>query len=133
MMQISWAFFKNAFGMYVPITLRGVDILALEALLAMAIYIQASSDLRTTSILVSTGARLALTLGLYRKTYYSGLGFVAANRARRAFWTCFVLDKDTSLKTGLPLEMDKEAITINHLDLIVPAASPIDASPGAGS
>jgi hypothetical protein len=36
-MQISWAFFKNAFGMYVPITLRGADILALEAILAMAI------------------------------------------------------------------------------------------------
>ncbi|KAJ0413067.1 fungal-specific transcription factor domain-containing protein [Aspergillus carlsbadensis] len=132
MMQISWAFFKNAFGMYVPITLRGADILALEAILAMAIYMQTSSDLRTMSILVSAGARLALTLGLHRKTYYSGLGFVAANRARRAFWTCFVLDKDTSLKTGLPSNLDEEALSVDHLDLIVPAASPTGTSPGAG-
>jgi hypothetical protein len=58
-------FFKNAFSMYIPITLRGADILALKALLAMAIYMQALSDLQSTSILVSAGARLALTLGLH--------------------------------------------------------------------
>jgi hypothetical protein len=84
------------------------------------------------SILVSAGARRTLTLGLHRKTYYSGLGFVAANRARRAFWTCFILEKDTSLKTGLPSNLNEEAISINHLDLIVPAASPTGTSPGAG-
>ncbi|OQE24126.1 hypothetical protein PENFLA_c010G11071 [Penicillium flavigenum] len=132
MMQTSWAFFKNAFGMYVPITLRGADILALEAILAMSIYMQGSSDLRTTSILVSAGARLALTLGLHRETYYSGLDLVAANRARRAFWTCFVFDKDMSTRTALPSNFDEEPINIDHLDIVVSAASLTGTSHGAG-
>ncbi|KAL3472497.1 hypothetical protein BJX99DRAFT_272913 [Aspergillus californicus] len=132
MMQISWAFFKNAFGMYAPITLRGADILALEAILAMAVYMQRSSDLRTTSILVSAAARLSLALGVHQETFYSRLDLVAANRARRAFWACFVLDRDMSVRTGLPSNFDEEAISIDHLDLIVPAASPTGTSHGAG-
>ncbi|CEL01013.1 hypothetical protein ASPCAL00605 [Aspergillus calidoustus] len=125
MMAMSWPFFKNAFGMYVPITLRGVDILALEALLVMVAYMQGSSDLRTTSVLVSSAARLALTLGLHRETYYSGLDLGAANCARRAFWTCFVLDRDMSTRTGMHSNFDEEAISVDNLDLIQaePAAS----------
>ncbi|KAL6230069.1 hypothetical protein BDW75DRAFT_249062 [Aspergillus navahoensis] len=131
MMQTSWAFFKNAFGMYVPIILKGADILALEPLLAMAIYMQESSDLRTTSILVSAGARLALTLGLHRETYYSRLGLVVANRARRAYWACFVLDKDMSTRTALPSNFDEEPISIDHLDLDVSGVSSTGTSHGA--
>ncbi|GLA26496.1 hypothetical protein AnigIFM63326_003656 [Aspergillus niger] len=130
-LQISWAFFKNAFAMYVPIALRGADILALEALLAMAIYMQGSSDLRTTSILVSVGARLALTLGLHRETYYSRLDLVAANRARRTFWACFLLDKDMSTRTALPSTIDEKAMSINHLDLDVSGPSSTGTSHGA--
>jgi hypothetical protein len=130
MMAMSWPFFKNAFGMYVPITLRGVDILALEALLAMVAHMQGSSDLRTTSVLVSSATRLALTLGLHREAYYSALDLGAANRARRAFWTCFVLDRDISTRTGMPSNLDEEAITTDHLDLIQaePAVSSTETS-----
>ncbi|KAL2840086.1 hypothetical protein BJX68DRAFT_279076 [Aspergillus pseudodeflectus] len=133
MVARSWPFFKNAFGMYVPITLRGVDILALEALLAMFAYMQGSSDLRTTSVLVSSAARFALTLGLHRETYYSGLDLGAANRARRAFWTCFVLDRDMSTRTGMLSNFDEEAISVDHLDLIQaePAASSAETSHSA--
>ncbi|KAL3444831.1 hypothetical protein BJX65DRAFT_319718 [Aspergillus insuetus] len=118
MMRMSWSFFKNAFGMFIPITLRGADILALEALLAMAGYMQGSSDLRTTSVLVSAAARLALTLGLHRETYYSELDLDTANRTRRAFWVCFVLDRDMSVRTAMPSNFDEEALTIDHFDLI---------------
>jgi hypothetical protein len=64
--------------------------------------------------------------------YYSRLDFIVVNHARRAFWTCFVLDKDISLKTGLLLNLDNKVISINYLDLIVPATSLTGTSPGAG-
>ncbi|KAL3484941.1 hypothetical protein BJX62DRAFT_248054 [Aspergillus germanicus] len=133
MMRLSWAFFKNAFGMFLPITLRGADILALEALLAMAEYMQGSSDLRTTSVLVSAAARLALTLGLHRETYYSELDLDTANRTRRAFWVCFVLDRDMSVRTAMPLNFDEEALTIDPVDhvQVIPAASSTGTSHGA--
>lgn len=123
MMKISWAFFKNAFSMYSAITLRGADILAVEALLAMAVYVQGSSDLRTTSALVCAAARLSLTLGLHRTTYYSGLDPAAANRGRRAFWVSYLLDKDISLRTGMPSNFDQEAISLHRLDLVGPGSS----------
>ncbi|PLN81565.1 hypothetical protein BDW42DRAFT_168561 [Aspergillus taichungensis] len=121
MMQLSWAFFKNAFSMYPAITLRGTDILALEALLAMALYMQGSSDLRTTSVLVCAAARLSLTLGLHRTTYYSGLDPAAASRSRRAFWASYILDRDMSVRTGLPSTFDHEAISF-QLDLVGPGS-----------
>ncbi|KAL4819888.1 hypothetical protein BDW67DRAFT_193462 [Aspergillus spinulosporus] len=120
MMKLSWAFFKNAFSMYSAIILRGTDILGLEALLAMALYTQGSSDIRTTSVLVCAAARLSLTLGLHTKTYYSGRDLTAANRSRRAFWVAYILDKDISVKTGLPSNFDEDTIDLDQLDLIVP-------------
>ncbi|KAH2559406.1 hypothetical protein KXV70_002224 [Aspergillus fumigatus] len=51
MTELSWHFFKNSFSMYSVIALRAADVLGLEALLAMAICTQGSSDVRTTSVL----------------------------------------------------------------------------------
>ncbi|KAL6230258.1 hypothetical protein BDW75DRAFT_244969 [Aspergillus navahoensis] len=76
------------------------------------------------SILVSAAARLSLMLGFHKETFYVRLDLVAANHAWRAFWACFVLDRDMSVITALPSNFDEEPISIDHLDLIVPAASP---------
>ncbi|PKY06267.1 hypothetical protein P168DRAFT_107473 [Aspergillus campestris IBT 28561] len=122
MMELSWAFFKNAFSVYPAITLRGADILAVDALLAMAVYMQGSTDLRTTSVLVCAAARLSSTLGLHRPTYYSGLDSAAANRSRRAFWASYLLDKDISVRTGLPSNFDQEAISLHHFNIAVPGS-----------
>ncbi|KAL2842191.1 fungal-specific transcription factor domain-containing protein [Aspergillus pseudoustus] len=115
MMQLSFHFFRNAFSMYAALTVRGADILALEALLAMAVYIRGFSDTRTTSTLVSTAARLALSLGLHQKTFYSTQDLTPAKRNRhiRVFWIAYLLDKDISMRTGLPSNFDDDAITLD--------------------
>jgi hypothetical protein len=119
MTQLSWHFFKNAFSMYSAIALRGADLLDLEALLAMAIYMQGSSDMRTMSVLLCAAARLSWTLGLHQKEFCSVLDPVAANRHRRAFWIAYILDKSVSVKTGLPSIFDDDAISLDYPDLIV--------------
>jgi hypothetical protein len=69
---------------------------------------------------------------MHRETYYSGLDLATANRARRAFWTCFVLDKDTYTRTALPSKFDEEAITTDHVDLVMSTTSTTGISHGAG-
>ncbi|KAL2814254.1 fungal-specific transcription factor domain-containing protein [Aspergillus granulosus] len=127
MMGLSFHFFKNAFSMYPAIATRGTDILALEALLAMAIYMQGLSDTKTTSVLVSAAARLSLTLGLHQNPFYLGKNPPAANyhRHMKAFWVAYILDKDISIRTGLPSTFDDDAITLDHPgpDLVMPASS----------
>ncbi|KAJ5209461.1 C6 transcription factor [Penicillium cf. viridicatum] len=96
MTKLSWGFFKNAFSMFSPIAIRGADVLALEALLAMAFFLQGFSDTRTRSILVCTAVSLSLALGLHRDSYYANLDPAIAERSRRAFWISFTLDKEIS-------------------------------------
>ncbi|GFG00746.1 putative C6 transcription factor [Aspergillus udagawae] len=126
MTELSWCFFKNAFSMYSVIALQAADGLGLEALLAMAIYMQGSSDVRTTSVLVCAAARLSLTFGLHRREFYSVLDPATTNRHKRAFWIAYILDRSISVKTGLPSVFDDDAINIGHPDLIM-SASPADA------
>ncbi|GFF63362.1 hypothetical protein IFM60648_00909 [Aspergillus lentulus] len=123
MTELSWQFFKNAFSMYSVIALRAADVLGLEALLAMAIYTQGSSDVRTTSVLVNAAARLSLTFGLHRREFYSVLDPAAANRHKRAFWIAYILDKSISVNTGLPSVFEDDAINIDYPDLILSASS----------
>ncbi|KAF4154436.1 hypothetical protein CNMCM8927_008765 [Aspergillus lentulus] len=123
MTELSWQFFKNAFSMYSVIALRAADVLGLEALLAMAIYTQGSSDVRTTSVLVNAAARLSLTFGLHRREFYSVLDPAAANRHKRAFWIAYILDKSVSVNTGLPSVFEDDAINIDYPDQILSASS----------
>lgn len=122
MTDLSWHFFKNAFSMYSVIALRAADILGLEALLAMAIYMQGSSDVRTTSVLICAAARLSLIFGLHRREFYSVLDPVATNRHKRAFWVAYILDKSMSIKTGLPSIFDDDAINLDYPDLVMSAS-----------
>ncbi|KAF7158917.1 hypothetical protein CNMCM5623_004096 [Aspergillus felis] len=125
MTELLWHFFKNAFSMYSVIALRAADVLGLEALLAMAIYMQGSSDVRTTSVLVFAAARLSLTFGLHRREFYSVLDPAATNRHKRAIWIAYILDKSISVKTGLPSVFDDDVINIDYPDLIM-STSPLD-------
>ncbi|KAJ5115077.1 hypothetical protein NUU61_000836 [Penicillium alfredii] len=114
MIDLSWHFFKNSFSVFPAIVSRGSDLLALEALLAMALFMQGSSDLRTTSLLISEAARLSLTLGFHKKSYYLGMDPVIAERQKRAFWIAYILDRDMSIKTGMPSVYKDDDISLEY-------------------
>ncbi|RAO68329.1 uncharacterized protein BHQ10_004341 [Talaromyces amestolkiae] len=128
MAKLSWAFFKNAFSMYPTIVLRGDGVLAVEALLAMAVFTQGTNDTRTNSTLVSASARLSLTIGLHQKSYYSHLDAVTANRCMRAFWMSYVLDKDVETSTGIPSIYDDSVTGLPYTDIIAVSPSSFDTS-----
>ena len=114
MIALSWQFFQNSFSTFPAIVSRGADLLALEALLAMALFVQGSSDSRTASVLISEAARLSLTLGFHRKSFYHGMDLVIAERHKRAFWIAYILDKDMSIKTGMPSTYNDDDISLEY-------------------
>jgi Fungal specific transcription factor domain. len=93
---------------------RGTDILALEAVLAMALFMQGSSDSRTTSLLISEAAKLSLTLGFHRSSFYTNMNPNTAERHKRAFWIAYILDKDMSIKTGMPSTYNDDDISLGY-------------------
>lgn len=120
--KVSWCFFKNAYSVYSAISLQGTSVLAVEALLAMAIFMQGTNDTRTTPHLVHTAARLSLALGLHQESYVSGLDSTTRNRIRRVFWISFILDKEISVLTGLPSTYDDNVAGFNSCDPIESAS-----------
>lgn len=114
MIDLSWHFFKNSFSLFSVLVSRGTDILVLETLLAMALFTHGSTDLRTTSLLISTAARISLTLGFHRKTFYTDMDPVRAERHRRAFWIAYILDQDMSIKTGLPSVYSNDDLGLDY-------------------
>ncbi|KIW09820.1 hypothetical protein PV08_11921 [Exophiala spinifera] len=114
MIDLSWHFFKTSFGVFPAIAARGTDIVALEALLAMALFMQGSSDARTTSLLVSEAARLSTTLGFHRSSFYMGMDHITAERHKRAFWIAYILDKDISIKTRIPSSYNDDDISLGY-------------------
>lgn len=128
--EIAWCFFKNAYSVYSAISLQGTSVLAVEALLAMAIFMQGTNDMRTTSHLVYTAARLSLALGLHQESYVSGLDSTTKKRIRRVFWISFILDKDISVLTGLPSTYDDNVASFNSCDSIETASLGVQWKPG---
>lgn len=114
MTDLSWHFFKNSFSVFSAIVSRGTDILALEALLAMALFMQGTSDTRTTSLLISEAARLSTTLGFHKSSFYVGMDLITAERHKRAFWVAYILDKDISIKTGMPSAYNDDDISLGY-------------------
>lgn len=114
MIDLSWHFFKNSFSVFPAIVSRGTDILALEALLAMALFMQGSSDARTSSLLISEAARLSTTLGFHKRSFYVGMDPITSERHKRAFWVAYILDKDISIKTGMPSAYNDDDISLGY-------------------
>ncbi|CAO2654524.1 Nn.00g112570.m01.CDS01 [Neocucurbitaria sp. VM-36] len=102
MSPIAWSYFKNAFAIFPELVIQGMDILACEALLAMAMFTLRTANVRTTLQLASAAARLAHELGLHQSAHYLPLDTATANRHGRVFWTVYVLNTDLMHKSSLP-------------------------------
>ncbi|KAK1982815.1 fungal-specific transcription factor domain-containing protein [Colletotrichum cereale] len=107
----SWCYFKNAYAIFPELIVRGYDVLACEALLAMATFSLGTADVRTTSQLASAAARTLQILGLDKRETYVNLDAVERERRKRVFWAAHILNTDMMVKFGLPTPLHQgEAI-----------------------
>jgi hypothetical protein len=118
-----WAYFKNAYAVFLELMLHGNDMETVQALVLMALFSQDSADARTTSLLLSTALRMYQTfdLGLFRIDSDRRSNAVASEYARRVLWTAFILDAELSLCCGL-----SPALGAGDVDIDLPSGGTSD-------
>lgn len=121
----AWNYFKNALSVFPELITHGRDVLACEALLAMAVFTQCTADAQLTLQITAAATRLVQTLGLHRRRFYFSLDPIAAQRHHRVFWVAYILDVDAVEKYDLSpsLAAEELAVTFEHDD------SPLDPIP----
>ncbi|KAI1194670.1 hypothetical protein F5X97DRAFT_310329 [Nemania serpens] len=108
----------NAQTMLDEFMTRDQDTLGLQALLGLVMIYQTYPDQTASSVLISAAMRLAHSLRLESKTTLSEITPQEAHQRANIFWCCYLLDKDTSLRTITPsLQIDSD------IDIDLPGSS----------
>ncbi|KAK1254096.1 hypothetical protein MKX08_008091 [Trichoderma sp. CBMAI-0020] len=118
--QEAWQYLHAALDKAVEITIRGSeDLLAIQALLGMTIFLQASPDAHPASTILAAAIRLVLQHGLHiqeDEQPLDQLDFAAAHRAvqrNRVFWIAYYLDHDLASRLERPPLIHEDDIGIN--------------------
>lgn len=98
----AWAHFKNAFSTFPELLTRGTNILACEALLAMALFMRATADARTTSQLTNAAVRLMHMIEFPNSTHNTSTEGSPRTRYDRVTSVAYILDAEILHKYGLP-------------------------------
>lgn len=118
--QEAWQHLHAALDKAVEITIRGSeDLLAIQALLGMTIFLQASQDAHPASTILAAAIRLVLQHGLHiqkDEQPFDQLDFEAARRAiqrNRVFWIAYYLDHDLASRLERPPLIHEDDIGID--------------------
>lgn len=104
----SSGYIHNALAVVSELNMLHQSLPAVQALVGIAIALQASPNPHAASVLIAAAMRLAQAMGLHRKTEKPGLTEAQIEQRRRVFWIAYFLDKDISLRMGQPFAQDDE-------------------------
>ncbi|RDA83361.1 hypothetical protein CP532_3718 [Ophiocordyceps camponoti-leonardi (nom. inval.)] len=117
----AWAYLKNAMAVFPELTMRNTDLLSVQALLGMALFMQGTPNPQPTSLLVATAIRLAHNIGLHKRGTGFNLNPIEIEQRKRVFWIAYMLDKDLCLRSGRPAAQDDDDMNVD-----LPDADPVD-------
>ncbi|KAK0666854.1 6c6d08f8-8b27-48d1-a5e9-ee3a8a61eadc [Cercophora samala] len=117
----AWAYMKNAMACFSEIVMRCTDLLSVQALLGMAMFMQGTPNPQPSSLIIATAIRLAHTIGLHKKGTNFNLNPIEIEQRKRVFWIAYMLDKDLCLRSGRPPAQDD-----NDMNVELPDADPAD-------
>ncbi|KAH6686368.1 fungal-specific transcription factor domain-containing protein [Plectosphaerella plurivora] len=117
----AWAHLKNAMACFSELTMRNTDLLSVQALLAMALFLQGTPNPQPTILFVAAAIRLSHTIGLHKKGTGFHLNPIEIEQRKRVFWIAYMLDKDFSLRAGRPPAQDDDDMNVE-----LPDADPED-------
>lgn len=117
----AWAYLKNAMAVFPELTMRSTDLLAVQALLAMALFLQGTPNPQPTFVLISSAIRLAHSIGLHKRGTGFNLNPIEIEQRKRVFWIAYMLDKDLCLRAGRPPAQDDDDMNVE-----LPDADPAD-------
>lgn len=117
----AWGHLKNAIGVFPELTMRNTDLLSVQALLGMALFLQGTPNPQPTLLLVSAAMRLAHSIGLHKRGTGFNLNPIEIEQRKRVFWIAYMLDKDLCLRAGRPPAQDDDDMNVE-----LPDADPED-------
>jgi Fungal specific transcription factor domain len=110
--QKAWLYLKNAMGVLTELTMRNTDLLSVQALLGMALFLQGTPNPQPSFFLISAATRLSHSIGLHKRGTGFNLNPIEAEQRKRVFWIAYLLDKDTCLRSGRPPAQDDDDMNV---------------------
>ncbi|PYI33575.1 hypothetical protein BP00DRAFT_423991 [Aspergillus indologenus CBS 114.80] len=108
------AYYARAISL-IPVLPERPTIIHIEALLILALYSQSLNRQHSAYLMVGNALRFALLVGLnYNIPVTQWPDPTAREHRVRLWWTIYIFDRSWSLKLGLPVQINDEAI---HVDL----------------
>ncbi|KAK5109175.1 hypothetical protein LTR62_007260 [Meristemomyces frigidus] len=108
----AWGYLKNAMAVMTELTMRNTDLLSVQALLGMALFLQGTPNPQPSFFLVAAAIRLAHSIGLHKRGSGFGLNVVEDEQRKRVFWIAYLLDKDLCLRSGRPPSQDDDDMNV---------------------
>ncbi|KAJ9634296.1 hypothetical protein H2204_006373 [Knufia peltigerae] len=110
--QKAWLYLKNAMGVITELTMRNTDLLSVQALLGMALFLQGTPNPQPSFFLISAAIRCSHTIGLHKRGSNFNLNPIEAEQRKRVFWIAYLLDKDSCLRAGRPPAQDDDDMNV---------------------
>ncbi|KAI1438752.1 N-terminal binuclear Zn cluster-containing protein [Xylaria sp. CBS 124048] len=117
----AWAYIKNAMGVLSELTMRNTDLLSVQALLGIALFMQGTPNPQPSFLLVAAAIRSSHSIGLHRRGTGFNLNPIEIEQRKRVFWIAYMLDKDICLRSGRPPAQDDDDMNVD-----LPDADPAD-------
>ncbi|KAI4262317.1 MAG: hypothetical protein L6R42_002500 [Xanthoria sp. 1 TBL-2021] len=117
----AWMYLKNAMGVLTELTMRNLDLLSVQALLGMAMFLLGTPNPQPSFFLVAAAIRLANSIGLHKRGSGFNLNPVEIEQRKRVFWIGYLLDKDICLRSGRPPAQDDDDMNVD-----LPSEDPAD-------
>ncbi|KAL2157221.1 hypothetical protein VTH06DRAFT_6357 [Thermothelomyces fergusii] len=117
----AWGYMKNAMAVFSELAMRNTDLLSVQALLGMSLFMQGTPNPQPSFLLIATAIRLAHTIGLHKRGTNFNLNPIEIEQRKRVFWIAYMLDKDLCLRSGRPPAQDD-----NDMNVELPDADPAD-------
>jgi hypothetical protein len=117
----AWAYMKNAMGVLSELMMRNTDLLSVQALLGMALFMQGTPNPQPSFLLIAAAIRLSHSIGLHKSGSGFNLNPIEIEQRKRVFWIAYMLDKDLCLRSGRPPAQDDDDMNVD-----LPDADPAD-------
>jgi hypothetical protein len=100
--QEAWNYFQNAGVNLTDLLMRNTDLISIQAIITMALFLQGTANPQPSYFLVAAAARIAISIGMHRKGSCFRMSAVEVEQRKRIFWIVYLLDKEYALRAGRP-------------------------------
>ncbi|KAF2476838.1 uncharacterized protein BDR25DRAFT_208729 [Lindgomyces ingoldianus] len=108
----AWQYLKNAMAVQVELTMRNTDLLSVQALLGIALFLLGTPNPQPTYFFVAAAIRLSHSIGLHKRGAAFNLNSSEIEQRKRVFWIAYMLDRDICLRSGRPPVQDDDDINV---------------------